>query len=71
MPSLNNFLLQVLLEKGKLCLQNETMDVNNFVTTMNTLALEVFLENVSKADLIDEAQMKGIKNYSIIIFNYQ
>ena len=66
MPSLNNFLLQALLEKGQLCLQNNSMDANNFVAMMNELALEVFLENVSKADLLNEAQMKHIKRYSTI-----
>ena len=64
MPTLDNFLLQVLLTKGQACLENNSMDANNFIKMMNDFVLEVFVENVSKADILNEAQLKGIKRYS-------
>ena len=64
MPSLNNFLFQVLLEKGQQCLENNSMNTQNFITIMNDLVLEVFQENVSKVYILVEAQTKRVKRYS-------
>ena len=64
MPSLDNFLLQVLLTKQQACLENNSMHAENFIKMMNDFVLEVFVENVSKTDILNEAQLKGIKRYS-------
>ena len=64
MPTLDNFLLQVLLTKGQACLENNSMHADNFIKMMNQLVIEVFVENVSKTDILNEAQLKGIKRYS-------
>ena len=67
MPHLNKFLLQVLLTKGQVCLENNSMDANNFIKMMNDLVIEVFVENVSKVEVVENNSSTNQRNQSILV----